>query len=180
MMKKIIIIILLVWCSPVIAQIKSATLTASGLTCSMCSKAIYKALLNVPFIKSVNADVERSSYALTFKEGEQVILDDVKKAVQGAGFSVASMQVTAAFDNMEVYNDAHIKLGGSTLHFLNVPKQVLNGDKTFTILDKNYLSSGERKKFRKFTKMECFETGMMGSCCPGGKSAANRVYHVTM
>jgi len=61
-----------------------------------------------------------------FKEGQQVILDDVKKAVQDAGFSVASMQVTATFNNAEVYNDAHITVGGSNLHFLNVPKQVLN------------------------------------------------------
>ena len=170
----------MLWCLPAIAQMKSATLTASGLTCSMCSKAIFKALQKVPFIKTVDADVEKSSYAITFKDGEQVVLDDVKKAVQDAGFSVASMQVTASFDNTEVYNDAHLKVGGSTLHFLNVPKQVLTGDKTFTIVDKNYLSIGERKKYRKFTKMECFETGMMGSCCPGGKSAKNRVYHVTI
>lgn len=170
----------MLWCAPAIAQIKSASLTASGLTCSMCSKAIFKALEKVPFIKSVDADVEKSSYTITFKEGEQVILDDVKKAVTDAGFSVASMQVTASFENTEVYNDAHVKLGGSTLHFLNVPKQVLNGEKTFTILDKNYLSISARKKYRKYTKMECFETGMMSSCCPGGKSAANRVYHVTI
>jgi len=179
-MKKIIIIIAMLWCLPAIAQMKSATLTASGLTCSMCSKAIFKALQKVPFIKTVDADVEKSSYAITFKDGEQVVLDDVKKAVQDAGFSVASMQVTASFENTEVYNDAHLKVGGSTLHFLNVPKQVLTGDKTFKIVDKNYLSVSERKKYRKFTKMECFETGMMGSCCPGEKSAANRVYHVTI
>ena len=128
-MKKIIMIIAMLWCLPAIAQIKSATVTASGLTCSMCSKAIFKALQKVPFIKTVDADVEKSSYTIVFKDGEPIILDDVKKAVQDAGFSVASMQVTALFDNTEVYNDAHVKLGGSTLHFLNVPKQVLDGEK---------------------------------------------------
>lgn len=170
----------MLWCLPAIAQLKSANLTASGLTCSMCSKSIFKALQKVAFVKSVEADVEKSSYSIAFKEGEKVVIDDLKKAVQDAGFSVASLQVTASFENAEVYNDAHVNVGGSTFHFLNVPKQTLQGDKTFTIVDKNYLTMAERKKYKKFTKMECFETGTMGSCCPNGKGAVNRIYHVTI
>lgn len=165
---------------PAMSQIKSATLTASGLTCSMCSKAIYKALTKVPFVSNIDADVEQSTYTIHFKEGEQVVLDDLKKAVSDAGFSVANMQVLVTFNNTEVYNDAHINVGGSTFHFLNVKQQVLQGDKAISVVDKNYVPAAEHKKYRKYTKMECFETGMMGSCCPAGSASAKRVYHVTI
>jgi copper chaperone CopZ len=182
-MKNIIIIIALLWSIPSFSQIKSASLTASGLTCSMCSKAIYKKLEKIPFVKSVTADVEKSSYSIQFKDGANVVIDDILKAVQDAGFSVASMQVTAHFSNDEVFNDAHIEVGGSTFHFLNVPKQTLNSDKTVTILDKNYVSQSDRKKYAAYTKMKCFETGYMASCCPSGHGdhgTHKRVYHVTL
>jgi copper chaperone CopZ len=160
------------------AQIKSATLTASGLTCSMCSKSIYKALLKVPTIKDVQVDIQKSSYDIQFKEGSKVVIDDIKKAVEDAGFSVASMQVKASFNNTEVYNDAHVVWGGNNFHFLGVHKQTLNGEKMLTIVDKNYLPAKDFKKYSKQTKMKCVETGMMGECCTkSGQSG--RIYHVT-
>ena len=170
----------LLWAVPSIAQIKSARITASGLTCSMCSKAIFKALEKVPFAENITVDIERSSYTVKFKEGSKVILDDLKKAVADAGFSVAAMEVTASFDNALVFNDAHVQLGGSTFHFLNTERQTLQGDKTFTVVDKNYLPQSQRKKYRQYTKMACFETGVMESCCPKKETASNRVYHVTI
>jgi copper chaperone CopZ len=179
-MKNLIIIAMLLWSVQGAAQIKSASFTASGLTCSMCSKAIYKALVKVPFIKSVDVNVETSTFVVQFKEGEKVVLDDVKKAVENAGFSVASMEVTATFDHAEVFNDAHVNLGGSTFHFLNVTRQTLQGEKTFTVLDKNYLPNAARKKYAKYTKMKCFETGTMASCCPKDPLISNRIYHVTL
>ena len=179
-MKKIMIVMLLLCSVTAFPQIKSATLTASGLTCSMCSKAIYKALLKVPFIKAVIPNVEQSTFAIQFKEADKIALDDVKKAVEDAGFSVASMQVVASFNNAEVYNDAHITLSGSTFHFLNVPRQILTGEKTFTIVDKNYLPIAEHKKYGRYTTMKCFETGLAEPCCPKDKVTSKRIYHVTI
>jgi hypothetical protein len=90
------------------------------------------------------------------------------------------MQITAGFSSQEVYNDAHIVLGGSNFHFMNVAKQVLNGDKTFKVIDKNYVPLKEYKKNSKYTKMKCYETGVMGSCCSKNSSEAKRIYHVTI
>jgi copper chaperone CopZ len=179
-MKKIISIIIMLRCIPAIAQIKSATLTASGLTCSMCSKAIYKSLVKVPFIKTVVPNVEKSTFEITFKDDAKVELDDVKKAVQDAGFSVASMQVKVTFSNADVYNDAHVIAGGSVFHFLDVKKQTLQGDKEITVVDRNYVSVAKYKKYGKYTKMKCFETGMAASCCPKDIGTAKRIYHVTL
>lgn len=162
------------------AQIKSASLTASGLTCSMCSRAIYKALEKVSSVEHIDVNIEKSSYNIQFKNNEKIVLDDIKNAVTGAGFSVASLQVTAAFNNTPVFNDAHIDIGGCTYHFLNITSQTLNGDKTMTILDKNYLPTNEHKKYAQYTKMKCFQTGYMENCCPNDKHNKTRVYHVTL
>lgn len=179
-MKNIILITLLLLGFYSNAQIKSATLTASGLTCSMCSKSIYKALMKVPSIQNVEADVEKSAFAVTFKEGSKVSLDDLKKAVQDAGFSVASLQAVITFSGEEVANDKHINIDGNTFHFVHVQPQKLTGDKAVTVIDKNFLSAKDYKKYGKYTTMKCFATGVKEDCCPKDKTSSNRVYHVTI
>jgi copper chaperone CopZ len=180
-MKKIILILAgLLLAISSFAQIKSATLSASGLTCSMCSKAIYKALGKVSFVKAVEADIEGSKYHITFKDGAVVVLDDLKKAVENAGFSVAGLQVTAHFQPTPIANDAHIEYGGSTYHFLGVKNQTLSGDKTFTVVDKKFLPDADYRKYAKLTTMKCVETGRMAACCTKGGQAGARVYHVTL
>jgi len=42
------------------AQISSATLQASGLTCAMCTKAINKSLEQLNFVESVKPDIHRA------------------------------------------------------------------------------------------------------------------------
>lgn len=164
------------------AQIKSATLQASGLTCSMCSKAIYKSLIAIPFVQAVQSNIQNSSYTLSFKDGVSVDFDALKKAVTNAGFSVASLKAIITFSNAAIKNDAHIELDGKTYHFLNVKPQTLTGDRQITLIDKNFLSNKEYKKFTKFTTMKCYETGMMESCCSNKNQSgtATRIYHVTI
>jgi len=162
------------------AQIKSASLKASGLTCSMCSKAIFKALQKVPSVQEVKVNIETSVYDITFKPNTAISIDAIKKAVENAGFSVASMQVTANFPKMEIANDAHFSIGGLNLHFLKVQSQTIQGDQTITVVDKNYLPQAESKKYGEYTKMTCFETGMMEACCTNGKQPSGRIYHVTL
>lgn len=179
-MKKLLFIaVILFAASSSFAQIKSASLKASGLTCSMCSKAIFKSLQKVSFIQNVEPNIEGSTYAITFKPGTKVVLDDVKKAVENAGFSVANLQVTASFPKTEIANDAHVTLGGTNLHFLNVKSQTIQGDKTFTVVDKSFLPAKDNKKYSQYTKMTCFQTGMMAACCSKGQTSG-RIYHVTL
>lgn len=163
------------------AQVKEAKLVASGLTCSMCSKAIYEALKNVNTIENVKANIKESSYNITFKNGANVDPDAIKKAVEDAGFFVAKLQLKIAFDNTTVNNDEHVIAGGLNLHFLNVPQQQLNGEQLITVVDKDYEPAKEFKKYAQFTNMKCLVTGRAESCCSDGKIAAGaRIYHVTI
>jgi copper chaperone CopZ len=180
-MKNIFVIIALLLSSSLFAQVKQADLQASGLTCSMCSKAIYKALVALPFVKEVKPDIQTSTYAITFKEGIQPNFDAIGKAVVDAGFSVAKLKATINFNEASVQNDAHIKVGDETFHFLHVDKQTLYGDVTVSLVDKNFVTAKEFKKYNQYTAMKCYATGVMESCCSKnlGKTGT-RIYHVTI
>lgn len=72
-------------------EIKKVSIVASGLTCSMCSKAIFKALTKLDFVEEVKVDIEKSMYIMTFKTGKKVDIDQIKLAVTDAGFGVQSL-----------------------------------------------------------------------------------------
>jgi copper chaperone CopZ len=163
------------------AQFKSASLQAAGLTCAMCTKAINKSLDRLAFISKVEPDIKNSAFIITFKEGAEVDFDALKSAVEDAGFSVAKLKVTAAFDNVAVENDTHVQLNGKTFHFLNINNQKLNGQKSFVIVDKSFVTDKEFKKFSAATKMACVQTGKASHCCvKDGVPQNARVYHVTI
>lgn len=174
------VITLMAGCYSSFGQIKSASLTASGLTCSMCSKSIFKALEKLPSVASVDVNIDESVFNIKFKEGATVLPDDVKKAVVSAGFAVASLKFTADLPVTSIGNDTHIKFAGATYHFLNVLEQTISGEKTFTIVDKNFTSAAEVRRFRKSTKMKCYETGKAESCCAADITPGSRIYHITL
>ena len=161
------------------SQFSKATLQASGLTCAMCSKAVKVALEKVPFVKQVTVNIKKQEYSIAFKENSKTDFDELKKAVEDAGFSVASLKVTGNFTDVNVEKDKHLQLDGKNFHFVNSSTQVLNGEQTFTIVDKDFLSAKDYKKFSTATKMECIKTGKAGACCvKDGIHSEERVYHV--
>jgi len=181
-MKKLFCIVLIVLAGfSSHAQFTKASLQATGLTCAMCSNAINKALLEVPFVESVKPDIKNSAFNMVFKQGQKVEIDALRKAVEDAGFSVGSLKMTGNFKEVKIENDKHIEIADETFHFLNVDEQVLDGEKTITVVDKNFLTAKQFKKFSNATKMSCVQTGKTAACClKDGVAADARVYHVTM
>src|ERR1044071_8054995 len=118
-MKKIFLIIAIIASLQSYAQFTGASLQASGLTCAMCSKAVKVALEKVPFVQEVKVNIKSQEYTITFKEGSDPDFDALKKAVEDAGFSVASLKVTGNFSNVNVEKDKHIQLDGKNFHFVN-------------------------------------------------------------
>ena len=49
------------------AQVTKVSLQASGLTCSMCSNAINKALKSLDFVDKVEADIKNYTFEILFK-----------------------------------------------------------------------------------------------------------------
>ena len=80
-MKKMIMLGLVVMISlAAIAQFSKASLHASGLTCSMCSKAVKVALEKVSFVQEVKVNIKNQEYAITFKEEGDIEFDELKKS----------------------------------------------------------------------------------------------------
>ena len=147
----------------------------------MCSNSINKALKTIPYVDNVVANIKNSTFEISFKSTENISFDLLKKKVEGAGFFVAKMEVEMLVNNLKVSNDEHLELNGIMYHFLNVGDKLLNATQVFRILDKGFVSSKEYKKNGKYTKMDCYHTGIMGACCnKNDKTNGTRIYHVTV
>lgn len=179
-MKRILLIIsAVVFSLGMNAQFSKASLQATGLTCAMCSNAINKALQKVPFVESVRSDIKNSSFSIVFKEGQDIDIDALKKAVEDAGFSVGSLKLTGNFSELKVEKDKHIKIGNENFHFLNGEGQSVNGEQVITVVDKNFITEKQFKKIAGGTKMNCVLSGKASSCCiKDGMAEGERVYHV--
>ncbi len=161
------------------AQFSKASLQASGLTCSMCSKAVKNALEKVDFVEKIQVDIKNQQYNLQFKKDVVVNFDALSKAVENAGFSVASLKVTADVENIKAEKDAHILIGDKYFHFLNAKGQQLNGTTTFSIVDKSFVSAKVVRKYSSATKMQCVQTGKAEACCAKDNiGESSRIYHV--
>ena len=180
-MKKVLIIAILfslTFCAD--AQVSKVNIQASGLTCSMCSNAINKALKSIDYVDNVIANIKNSSFDIRFKPNAKVDFDLLKKKVEDAGFFVAKMEVSILLNDVEVANDSHVEIDNTMFHFMNVSNQKLSGEHTIQIIDKGYLTDKVYKKNNKYTNMNCYKTGYMESCCKKNKPAGTRIYHVTI
>ena len=161
------------------AQFTKATLQATGLTCAMCSNAINKALQAKPFVQSVRSDIKNSAFNIVFRENATVDIDEIRKAVEDAGFGIGSLKLTGNFKEVKIGEDMHAQVGDTHFHFLNAGSRVLDGEQTITVVDKNFLTVKQFKKISHTANMECIQTGKAASCCKG-VAAGTRIYHVTI
>lgn len=164
------------------AQFNKAELQASGLTCSMCSNAINKALKTLPFVESVQTDLNKNLFTIVFKKDLQPDFDAISKKVEDAGFAVAKFWVSGNVKDLSIDPDTHVELNGLNLHFMNVKPQTLNGPARFQVIDRHFVLAKDYKKLSMETGMPCYQTGVLGDCCKPlrGDGAGNRVYHVTI
>ena len=162
--KKIIFIALLFLSIFAEAQVTRVNLQASGLTCSMCSNAIHKALKSLDFVDKVDANIKTSTFTISFKSNSKVDFEKLKDKVEGAGFSVAGFVATMHFNNITVKNNETVTVGDKKLQFVNVKEQILNGAKTIKVIDKGFVSAKEYKK----------------NNLAAAESKSGKIYHVTI
>ena len=167
-MKKILISsIILLASSMANAQITKAELTATGLTCSMCSKATYKQLTSLPEVEKVETDLNKTTFILHFKNGSAVNPGDLKKKVEAAGFSVGELVIVFNINNQKAENNTSFTQDNITYTFMDTKPGVLTGEVKVKILDKGFVVEKEYKKLLKLTKQY-----------PGYAKANNNSYHI--
>ena len=161
MLKTILLFIAIAFSIATNAQVTKVSLQASGLTCSMCSNSIHKALNTLDFVLKVDADIKTYTFEILFKPNSAVDFDMIKKKVENAGFSVSGFDATILFNNLEILNGQPVIIEDKTFLFVNMKDQLLNGVRKVKILDKGFVSSKEFKR-------NPFPNGSV------------RTYHVTM
>lgn len=167
-MKKILISCIILIASFITnAQITKAELTATGLTCSMCSKATYKQLASIPEVEKVETDLNKTAFILYFKSGTTVNVGDLKKKVEDAGFSVGELVVVFNFNNQKAENNGSFTQDNITYTFMDSKPTVLTGEVKVKILDKGFVTEKEYKKLQKLTKQY-----------PTYASVNNNQYHI--
>lgn len=159
------------------SQIRNLQLQAAGLTCSMCSNAIDKALRSLPQVADIQTNLEQNLFIITLHEGQPVSFDDVKNKVEEAGFSVGKLTAEVQFPAMAARQDAHVKVGGMLLHILKSSRPTVEGWQTVQVLDKSFVLEKQFKKLQQQHKVECLKTGKAADCCTGAQ-AGERVYHI--
>ena len=128
------------------AQVRTVSLQASGLTCSMCSNAINKALKKLDFVLTVDADIKTYTFEISFKQNSIIDFDLIKKKVESAGFTVCAFYANLHFNNVQVNAGEPIVIQDKIFLFVNTKNQLLSGDKQVKIMDKGFASAKEYKR----------------------------------
>jgi copper chaperone CopZ len=116
------------------AQIKAAEIQASGLTCSMCSKAIYKALGKVSFVNTVKVNIETSTFLLEFKQDQKVQIEALRDAVYDAGFAIEKLAILMNFTDKTAVKDAVFENAGYQFKWqLKTNKPLKSEQKVFIV-----------------------------------------------
>ena len=162
-------------------QYRNIELQAAGLTCSLCSNAIQKALKGLPFVSGVRTELKSNMFMIDLRPGVDVNLDMISLKVEEAGFSVGKLSVEIKFDAVQIKNDAHVQSAGHIFHFLAVKPQKIEGWQKVKLMDKSFVLSAEAKKNQKLTTMNCYKTGVTADCCGMGSfPKGKRIFHVTI
>jgi copper chaperone CopZ len=152
-MKKLITITLLLFITTFAnSQIIRAELTATGLTCSMCSKATYNQLISIAEVEKVEPDLNNTTFIIHFKSNTPVTISNLKKKVEDAGFAVGELVVLFKLDKQVAENNTSFLLDNNTYTFMDTKTSTLSGEVKLKILDKGFVVDKEYKKFLKMTK----------------------------
>lgn len=145
-MKKVFLFVVFFGAIGASAQVQKVNLQASGLTCAMCSKAIYKAVSAISFVDTVLVNIEASTYDIRFKSEATPQFDQIAKAVVDAGFSVANLTVLVNFNKQNVDKNGLLTLDGIQYKIMGTPPTTLQGSKKLQLIGKQYMLPKDFKK----------------------------------
>ena len=154
-MKKVFILLLMACVFSANAQLQKVNLQASGLTCAMCSKAIYKAVSAISFVDTVKVDIEGSTYEIFFKKNTTPQFDQIAGAVVDAGFSVAKFTAVVNFDKQGVDKNGFTSLDGINYVFVANAPTTLQGSKKLKLVGNEFML---RKDFKKMPPLKVAAT----------------------
>jgi len=134
-------IFLVIFSVDINAQFLKIEMRAAGLTCSMCSNAIYKQLETIQGVDSVEIDLNTNTFIAYLDKENNLNPQVFREKVEKAGFFIGIFIVTAMPSIVEQGN--YVLLNDK---FKNSP--IIK----FQVLDKGYVTEKEYKKLSKAYK----------------------------
>jgi copper chaperone CopZ len=120
------------------AQLSKIELRATGLTCSMCSNAIFKQLQSIAEVDSVETDLNTNTFIVFLKKGNTINPKTFKEKVENAGFFIGEFIATAS---TEIFDQS--------IYILTDIMSKKQAEIKFQVLDKGYVTAKEFKKLIK-------------------------------
>jgi copper chaperone CopZ len=149
------------------AQFNSGKLQATGLTCALCSNAIHKSLEELPFVQSVKSMLKESAFVIKFKPGASFHPDQLREAVEDAGFFVGELVLTGKSNSITVNENGLFQWGQDSYHLVSSSVRQLDGEIQLRILNKSFLTYKSFKKVSSLVNDSCSQSGQ-------------RIYHVQL
>ena len=129
------------------AQIKLVKIKATGLTCSMCSNAIYKQLKTIANVEKIETDLDSNTFTVTLKNQNDATPLIFKEKVEKAGFFIGSLVITSNFDTLSKNPYVLLDKSANTSNLLQAK-----------VLNKGFLTD---KEFKKTAKLSTDNTGFL-------------------
>ena len=145
-MKNTILSLLMVTCSTAFAQINKAEIIATGLTCSMCSNAIYKQLLRIPAIEKVETNLNTNTFTVYTKNENQLKPNELKENVEKSGFFIGSLIVYLPSDSLKIQDMKTLIQGATLYEFITDAAKINLVQTKVKLYDKGYVTAREFKK----------------------------------
>ncbi|MES2379532.1 MAG: heavy metal-associated domain-containing protein [Bacteroidota bacterium] len=120
------------------AQLLKIEIRATGLTCSMCSNAIFKQLQSIAGVDSLQTDLNTNTFIVILKKKNNLTPKIFKERVEKAGFFVGLFIVTAMPQTINQQN--YVSLNDKPINDATI---------RFQVLDKGYITDKEFKKLSK-------------------------------
>lgn len=140
---------LLIACgSNVFGQLQSATLQATGLTCSMCSKATFKKLQAIEGVQKITTDLDNTSFILQFSPNNSTPIGSIQKQVQAAGFSVGKLVLHYKLSATHIANNTTVPFKGGEFVFMETAPGKKDGVVQLQVVNKGFITDKEFKKLQ--------------------------------
>jgi copper chaperone CopZ len=128
------------------AQFTTATLGINGLTCSQCSRSVEVALRKLPFVQSVNMNLQQTQCTIMFKQKQAVHIADLAKAVKSAGFSVRFLQARLLTNAINIQSNYCFAFQND-LYRVAKPMNESSSELHLVFIGKDYMPAKEWKKY---------------------------------
>lgn len=129
-------------------QLQSATLQATGLTCSMCSKATFKKLQAIEGVQKITPDLDNTSFILQFSPNNSTPIASIQKQVQAAGFSVGKLVLHYKIPSTTIANNTIIPFKGGQFVFVETAPTKKDGIIQLQVVNKGFVADKEFKKLQ--------------------------------